>query len=450
MISQNRKEQLIGIVVIFLAGAMTSCTTNNWPQFRGPENNMIVSGDLPTEWGEDKNVAWTFGVDGDSWSSPIIWGNKVFVASAVPVSVAPPPERQEGQPRAEQGEDNRYLTDLYRWEVTCVDLETGTEIWKDVAYEGSPKIKKHRAHNYAGETPVTDGKRLYAYFGMTGLYCYDLDGQLLWEKDLGGYETQRGWGTGSSPVVHKNLLYIQVDSEEQSFLVALDTKTGEEVWRQNRDELTNYGTPVIWENSARTELVVGGKKARSYDPATGEMIWELHMAGHYNIPSAVGDENFLYLGNAGYRDVTSTLFCVKAGAEGDLTPAEGQSTSEGVVWSIADAPLGNPSPLFYEGLLYTLSSRGGEFTCLDPATGEIIYQEKIEKVGACWASQWAHEGQIFFYDEKGVTQVVKAGREFELLYQNKLDDKFWASIAAKGDAYIIRGVEKIYCIRNQE
>jgi outer membrane protein assembly factor BamB len=327
-----------------------------------------------------------------------------------------------------------------------MDLQTGEILWKQVAKEGSPRSKKHRATNYASETPVTNGKRLYAYFGMTGLYCYDLEGTLIWEKDLGAFKTFNGWGTGSSPVLYKDRLFVQVDNEESSFLLALDAETGEEIWKKEREEKTNYSTPIIWKNSVRTELVTGGKTARSYDPVTGELIWELKIAGHDNIPSAVADQDQLYLGNTRYRNTPGTLFCIRAGAEGDITPAEGETTSEGVVWSNPDAPTANSSPLLYKGLLYLISGRGGELTCINASTGEQIYKEKIENVSACWASPWAHQDKVFFTDEKGVTQVLKAGRTYEWLHQNVLDDKFWASVAASGDAYLMKGTEQIYCI----
>lgn len=429
----SRKQLIIATTIFLGAFALLSCTSNNWPQFRGPEFNMIATGkNLPTEWGDDLNVRWTYEVSGDSWSSPVVWGNKVFIASAFPVTVS----------------DSSYLEDVYRWQVACVDLETGDELWKQIAYEGNPRTKKHRATNYAGETPVTDGKRLYVYFGMTGLFCYDLDGELLWKKDMGAYKTLNGWGTGSSPVIYKDVLYVQVDNEEHSFLAALDSGTGEEKWKVDRDEKTNYSTPVIWKNSVRTELVTGGKKVRGYDPETGEVYWELYVAGHYNIPSGVTEKDLLYIGNSGHRDTPSTLFAVNAGAEGDITPTEGEETSSGVLWSNPDAPSGNPSPLLHDGLLYTLTSRGGEFSCIDALTGEIIYREKVEKVAACWASPWIHEDKIYFIDEKGVTNVIKAGREFELLHQNRLDDKFWASVAVTKDAYLIKGLERLYCIGN--
>ncbi len=160
------------------------------------------------------------------------------------------------------------------------------------------------------------------------------------------------------------------------------------------------------------------------------------------------EKDLLYIGNSGHRDTPSTLFAVNAGAEGDITPTEGEETSSGVLWSNLDAPSGNPSPLLHDGLLYTLTSRGGEFSCIDALTGEIIYREKVEKVAACWASPWIHEDKIYFIDEKGVTNVIKAGREFELLHQNRLDDKFWASVAVTKDAYLIKGLERLYCIGN--
>jgi outer membrane protein assembly factor BamB len=436
--------------LISIALILSACTSENWPQFRGVDQNMVVEGDLPTQWGMDKNVAWSVDVDGDSWSSPVIWDNKIFIAAAVPEKVYTPPERQEGEPRPDPAEDRHYLEEVYRWELSCYDLLTGEELWKQLAHKGNPRIKKHRLHNYAGESPVTDGKRIYMYFGMRGVYCYSLDGELLWEKDLGAFPTLRNWGTGSSPVIYEDLLYIQVDNEEKSFLVALDAKTGDEVWRVNRDEGTNYSTPMIWKNSTRTELVVGGKKARAYDPATGDLIWELAMAGHYNIPSPVGTEHYLFLGNSGYRDTPATFFCVKAGAEGDITPTEGETTSSGVLWSIPDAPLGNPSPLLHNGLLYLLSSRGGDLACLDAITGEVIYQEKVPKVGITWATPWAFEDKIFFYDDKGVTQVIKAGREFEVSHQNKLEGQFWASIAVKDNSYIFKAVDKMYCIKKPD
>ncbi|QGY44867.1 PQQ-binding-like beta-propeller repeat protein [Maribellus comscasis] len=443
------------ILFLFFAFFLSSCTTNNWSQFRGPDFNMVVIGkNLPTEWGDSLNIRWTADMDGESWSSPIIYGDKVFYSSAVLVKKAPV-KIQENEPEQKQGngdapppppEDNSYLEDIYRWQISCLDLKTGNELWKKISFEGNPRIKKHAGSTYACETPVTDGKRVYVYYGMVGVYCYDSGGGLIWEKDLGAYPTLNGWGTGSSPVLYNNVLYVLVDNEENSFLVALDAVTGEEKWRKSRDEKTTYSTPVIWENGHRTELVTLGSKARSYDPESGELLWELELGGRFAIPSPVFDDEAIYFGNAGGPDAVGPLFAVKAGADGNITPAEGETTSDGVIWLVPEAGVANPSPLLYNGLIYILSSRGGEISCFDALTGNLVYKEKIDGVGACWASPWVCDNKIYFYDERGNTRVLKAGREFELVSENSIDDKFWASIAVANGAYIFKGVEKIYCI----
>lgn len=441
MLQLSKSGIMILVSLIILNACNKPASTANWPQFRGPEASMIATGEnLPVEWGDQLNMAWTYELEGEGWASPVIWGNKVIVSAVVPEKINTP-----GEGEAEN--QDLFKSDVYRWELSCVDLGSGEEIWKKVIRHGNPRVSKHRNTNYAGETPVTDGERIYVSLGMNGLYCLDMDGELLWEKDLGAYETQNGWGTGSSPLLYDGKLYIQRDNEEQSFLVALHPLTGDEIWRVDREEKTSYATPFIWENSKRTELVTGGQRARSYDPATGELIWELQVNGRYSIPGPVATREMLYMGNAGFRDIPGTFFAVKAGARGELTPDSLSLSSEGLSWFNLDAPTGNPSPLLYGGLLYLLSSRGGELSCLDTANGELVYQEKIDGVAACWASPWASGDKIFFTDEKGKTRVIRAGRNFELLHENILDDRFWASMATTGEAYVFRGDKKLYCIR---
>ncbi len=316
---QRSSFSVYALVCIILFLILNSCTQkNNWPQFRGPEGNMLSSAtNLPEVWDTVKNVAWTYRLDGAGWSSPIVWGNKVFITSCFPEKVALVPERGpqqgppplprpgapgqgqgpqggqaprpgQGQPGAPPQEDNdtTFKQDVYRWEVTCIDLNTGKEFWKQVAYHGNPKVKKNPMNNYATETPATDGKRVYAYFGNIGLFCYDVYGNQLWKKDFGAYKVLNGWGTGSSPMLYNGMVYIQDDNEENSFIVALDAVTGEEKWRALRDEKTNYSTPYIWKNKIRTELVAGGKAVASYDPETGKPLWTMKAGGEmvYSIP----------------------------------------------------------------------------------------------------------------------------------------------------------------------
>ena len=308
-------------------------------------------------------------------------------------------------------------------------------------------MKKHTASNYASETPVTDGERLYIYFGMHGLYCYSMDGEELWSKDLGAFKTQMGWGTGSSPVIDKDRIFVQVDNHESSFLVALDKLSGEEMWRVDRAENTTYSTPYLWKNHKRTELVVGGSVIRSYNPENGQLYWELEGKGKNTIASASGDPQRLYIGNMKYLKTPATLFCVKAGARGDISPAEGDSISEGVIWSYAEAPLGNPTPLLHDDLLYVVGNRKGLVHILNAADGSLVHQLKVEGTGEVWSSPWIHENRVFFTDGKGTTSVFKARDDFALLHQNKLDDKVWSSVAASGDSYLIKGLDRLYCIR---
>ena len=434
---------------------------------------LSSSKSLPEEWDTIKNVAWTYKLDGAGWSSPIVWGNKIFITSAFPEKVAPVPERPpmqgpppppsrpgtspqgqaprpgQGQPGAPPQEDNdtTFKQDVYRWEVTCIDLNTGKELWKQVAYHGNPKVKKNPMNNYATETPVTDGKRVYAYFGNIGLFCYDLSGNQLWKKDLGAYKVLNGWGTGSSPVLYNGIVYIQDDNEENSFLVAIDAATGEEKWSVQREEKTNYSTPYIWRNKIRTELITGGKTVQSYDPETGKPLWTMKAGGEMVIPSPSGDENMLYIGNTGGQNTKGNMYAVKAGVDGDITPPDSTSTGKGVAWIFRDAGLGNSSPLLYQGNLYIIASRGGEIKCIKAANGSLVYKDRVSGLGAVWASPWAYNGKIWFYDEKGVTRSFTAGDKFELINDNRLNDKTWASVAITGNGYIFKGVETLYCVK---
>ena len=458
--------------------ALSCSQKQNWPQFRGQDfNNISIAKNLPSEWGNDKNIKWKFKIEGSGWSSPIVWGNKVFIVASIPVKLVsePMPQNVSTVPEEEEKEDTTaqggrpaapgtppapgqkpqtpppprpprppedttgFLKDTYRWEVTCLDLNTGKEIWKQVPYEGNPRIKKHSLNGYASETPVTDGKRLYVYFGMTGVFCYDLDGKQLWKSDIGAFKTQNGWGTGSSPVVYNDILYIQNDNEENSFLIAIDAITGKEKWRVSRNEKTNYSTPFVWKNNVREELVTLGKTARSYDLKTGDLLWEMKIGGEQSIPSPVADVNRIYLGNAGGREVKSNLYAIKAGAAGDITPKDSISLNSSIEWSFPAANLANPSPLLYKGLLYFLGSEGRSFTCLNSADGKLVYKTSIKRLAETWASPWAYNDRICFYDERGDTRTIRAGEKFELLSENRLKDRFWASAAITDNCIYLQG-----------
>ena len=429
-------------VLIFAIAVLSSCGTNNWPQFRGPDSNQHTSEkELPLEWSNEKNMNWKYDLDGRGWSCPIIWGTQVFFTNAVLEDPSILPPAKKGR-RLENPEDV-----IYNFEVVCLDLNTGEEIWKQVAYHGKPRYKTHRDNNYAPETMVTDGKHVFAYFGMTGLYCYDMKGNLVWEKDLGNYPMQSNWGTSSSPVLYKNVLYMQIDNEEKSFLAALNSKTGDEIWRVNRDEKSNWGTPLIWKNSVRTELVVQGLKTRSYNLVDGELLWEVDMGGGRNITSPTADSDMIFVGNEKRRNGGGTLFGIIAGASGDISLIEGELSNEYVVWSVPGSGIAMASPLVYEGLVYIIERNRGHIFCYEAATGEVVYPgTRISDAKAFWASPWLFDGKIYCLEEKGTTHVIQAGREFKELGQNKLDDRFWASTAIANSSYVFRGEKGIYCI----
>jgi outer membrane protein assembly factor BamB len=414
---------------LFIASHLA--TAENWPQFRGPNhNNLPNASNLPSDWSEDTNVKWKAPMPGTGWGSPIVWEDKIFVSTAV----------MTGEPQR-NAQDNEHSLELH-----CLNLNSGDTLWKRVCYKGKPTIGKHRDNTYASETPVTDGERVYVYFGMMGLYCFDMDGNPQWDKDFGTYQMERDWGTSSSPLLFKENVYLQIDSNQQSFLVAVDGKTGDEKWRINRDEPSNWGSPIIWNNSQRVELIAQGITTRSYNPENGEEYWSLHMGGGRNDSSPMPHDDILYLGNE-ERDAGGNLFAVKAGGTGDITPKSGEFSSEYVLWMKPKAGVAMASPLYYDGYMYVTDRRLGILSCYDAMTGKTIYsRQRLPGGKPVWSTPWAIDGKVFCVDEAGTTFVVKAGATLEVLDTNKLNGKFWCTPAFTDNNIILRSVDSIYCI----
>jgi outer membrane protein assembly factor BamB len=302
-------------------------------------------------------------------------------------------------------------------------------------------------NSYASETPVSDGERIYAYFGMTGVFCYDLSGKKLWSTELGSYPMMAGWGTGASPALDDERVFIQCDNEEKSFLVALDKKTGKEVWRVKRDEKSTYCTPLIWKNSKRTELVTsGGRKVRSYEPATGKLLWEMGGMGGQASASPVAGDDLLFVGCGG-RMGPKPLYAVKAGASGDITLKDGDDSNDGVAWSQSQGGPGIASPLYYKGHLYVMEQTG--LTCYDATTGKAAYKRQRLAGGRSGftSSPWAADGKLYFLDEDGTTFVIEAGPKFKLLGSNKVGEMCWSTPALADGAVFLRGVDHLFCIK---
>ncbi len=446
-------------VCVLLIGA--SCAAaQNWPQWRGPQaNGLAPEKKLPAQWGQDKNIAWKVALPGKGWSQPIVWGSKVFVTTAV----------TENQAKPEAGNFNPVATadgpassgfrfpgfgppppppdKLYSWKLLCLDGATGSILWERTAHEGKPRATVNRNNTYASETPATDGEHVIAYFGNTGLYCYDVSGNLVWSKDLGVYPMQLGWGTGSSPLLYGGRVFIQCDNDQKSFLVAFDKKTGDELWRVDRNEKSNWSTPYIWKNKQRTELITaGGGKLQSYNPDNGELLWEMSGAGRNSL-TPVGDQELLYADSVDrMMGGRGPIVAIRSGASGDISLKEGETSNAFVVWSSQLRTFRVASPLLYEGCLYMLDQQRGQVRCYDAKTGKEHYNQRLEGTRGFTSSPWGNDGKVFCLDETGITVVLKAGPKLEVLATNKLDEMFWSSVAVMGEKLLLRGVDHLYCI----
>jgi outer membrane protein assembly factor BamB len=430
-----------------------SVHAENWPQFRGPSGDGVVESKHPEKWSAE-NVAWKTKVPGVGWSQPIVWADKIFLTTAV----------AENQKRPKPGDwspgEAGVLTAFFgnyrrppdmecKWQVHCLDAASGKLLWEQTAHTGKPKIPIHANNSYATETPVTDGERVIAYFGSIGIYCYDDSGKLLWNKDLGSFPMQMDWGTGSSPILHGDLVYIQCDNDKASFLVALNKSSGDEVWRVTRTEKSNWATPFLWKNGQRTELVTGGGTSmRSYDPASGKLLWEMAASGRCSSsPVAAGDLLFVSSGDrlTGQRGI---LAAIKAGADGDISLRSGSKTNDFVTWSEELTGHRVASPVIANDCLYLLEQQAGILRCVDAKTGKQNYRQRLPGATGLTASPWTRDGKVYCLDQSGQTFVLSAEPEYKLLETNKLaDEMFWASPAIAADSLFLRSVDHLYCIR---
>lgn len=426
---------------IFASGASAQV---NWPQFRGPNAGVVEDDTLPTTWSTTENVAWVIDIPGRAWSSPIAWGDRIFVTSAVGAADDEMPKKGLYL----GGNRDKPSDKVHRWMVYCIDLSSGKILWEKLAHQDVPKNPVHIKNTYASETPVTDGQRVYAYFGNIGLFCYDFDGRKLWSKQFGNFKMRYNWGTAASPVLYKDRLYIVNDNDEQSFLIALDKKTSEQIWRVDRDEKSNWATPYIWENKQRTEIITSGTgKVRSYS-LDGELLWELGGLSGITIPTPFAKHDLLYVTSGFVADRKRPLFAIRPGARGDITLKDDQNSNQYIAWCQKQGGPYNPSPIVYGDYLYVLYDRG-IISCYNARTGSEIYSKERIAAGAnaFTSSPWANDGKIFCLSEDGETFVIQAGAEFKVLASNKLDEMCMATPAAVRGSLIIRTISKLYRIR---
>jgi outer membrane protein assembly factor BamB len=439
-VKQTRRISLALIVGITLT---VNALAGNWPQWRGPDGSGISNEkNLPSEWSPTRNIKWKTPIDGRSHSSPIVWGNRVFLTTAIEGPVVPGAKAVKHVVEGDKeflhpdsvGADRKHT-----FKVIALDRETGKILWQSTAWEGTPYDNRHRKSSYAASTPATDGKLVYAFFGTEGLYAYDFKGNLAWKTQLGNLGTV-GMGTGTSPILFGDLVIVQCDEENgaSSFIVALDKKTGKEVWKTARKVQVSWATPLLVKTATRTELITSGTEmVISYDPATGKELWRHKGVESNAIPSPVANNEMVFL-VAGFP--AKIALAIRLGQNGDLTG------TPNVPWKYEKGTAYVPSPIVYGDYLYLTTDRG-ILTCIDTKTGEVKYEGGRIPIPATFtASPVAFEGKILMTSEDGDTFMVKAGPKHEVMGTNSVGEPVYASPAIADGRIFIRGEKNLYCI----
>jgi outer membrane protein assembly factor BamB len=425
----------------------------HWPSFRGPSASGVADGqNLPQSWnGENgENIRWKTRIPGLAHSSPVIWGDRLFVTTA---------ESELGDATFKpglygDGDAAEDRTATHHWKVLALDKLTGEILWERIAHTGKPTDKRHIKATYANSSPATDGRYVAALFGSEGLYLYDLDGNLQWSKDLGrlnvgAYDApDYEWGSASSPIFYQDLVIVQCDTQAESFVLAADVATGETVWKTDRDEPPSWGTPTVVPWPDGDVLVTNGSNyLRGYDPRTGAEVWRLGGSSDITAPTPVFDDRGLVIVASGRRP-EKPIFAILPGASGDITLADGETANEFVAWSWVRRGPYMPTPIIYEGQLYVLNN-DGVFASYDMASGDEIYRVRIPHGGSGFsASPLASDGRLFLPGEDGDTFVVRAGREFGLIGTNSIPETVMATPAISDGMLFIRGHGHVFAVSN--
>ena len=487
--------------VLLGIGICHSTAESNWPTWRGPSGKGTAEGAPPIEWDAKKNVKWKAEIPGRGMSTPIVWGNKIFVLTAIPTGEKKQPQggspqagrggergrpsgggfnREEFMKRFDTNKDGQLSekereamraqfrrggsgsrsggrsrggrggrggfsmsqapTQAQKFAVVALDRETGKTLWQQSARQEFPHEGHHRDHGFASSSPVTDGKTLFVSFGSRGIYAYDLDGKKLWEKQLGKMRTRAGFGEGASPALTAKALIVLWDHEEQSFIVALDKQTGKELWRKNRDEQTSWTTPVVVKVNGREHIIVSGsKRTRSYDATNGEVVWESGGLTQNVIPTPVIGHGLVYV-MSGFRG--TALQAIKLTAKGDVT-----DDTSAIAWSYDRSTPYVPSPALSGDRLYFHKSNSAYLSCFNAKTGKPLYvDERLEGIRGIYASPLAANGYLYVVGREGTSLVLKDSDKLEVVATNKIDEKMDASPVIVGDQLFLRGHQHLYCI----
>ena len=424
------------LAVVFLFGAMIPLRGRNgndglnWPGFRGPNASGVAAKyATPLSWDIDTNdnIKWKTPIPGLAHSSPVIWGDRLFVTTASGEADA---ELKVGLYGSIEPVDD---DSVHEWKVYCLDKKTGKILWEKTAHKGVPKVKRHPKATHANSTPATDGKYVVAFFGSEGLYCYDMEGELKWKKDFGLLDSaffmvpSAQWEFASSPVIHQGVVIVQCDALNTAFLAAVEIETGKEIWRTTREDVPTWSTPTIHVGENRTQVIVNGfKHIGGYDFRTGKELWKISGGGDIPIPTPVVAHGLVFINGAHGR--LSPIYAVKLGSEGDISLTEEQASNDSVVWSVRRGGSYIITPLIYGDFLYNVQWNGA-LTCYRAKTGEVVYKEQLGKMTAFSASGVAADGKLYFCSEEGDVFVVKAGPDFEVLATNSMKDECMASPA---------------------
>jgi outer membrane protein assembly factor BamB len=421
----------------------------NWPSFRGSQAAGVAENqNLPDKWDGAKgtNIKWKTRIPGLAHSSPIVWGNRVFVVTAI--SSAGNDNFKPGLYGEGTASEDRSV---HQWKLYTLDKNTGKVLWERTAYEGVPREKRHIKSSYANSTPATDGRYVIAFFGSQGLYAYDMNGKLVWKKDLGVLDAgaydipSYEWGTASSPIIYKNLVIVQCDTQNEDFLMASDIKTGKTVWKAAREEFPSWGTPTVYTGKNRVELVTNASNfIRGYDPDTGKELWRLGGSSKITAPTPVFYNDLIVVASG--RRPEAPIFVIRAGARGDITLTKGESASKDIAWSKQQRGSYMPTPLIYGDYLYVLGN-AGLFDCYDLKTGAEVYRQRLPHQGEGFsASPVAADGRIYLPSEDGDIFVVKAGPQFELLATNPVGELLMATPAISSGMMFVRTQHHVLAI----
>lgn len=434
-------------VILILSGALQA--ESNWPSFRGPNASGVASGH-PTRAAWDlesgEGVWWRAPVPGLGHSSPVVWGDRLFVATAVS-------ERDRQELRIGLYGDISPLEDdsVHEWRVLCFDKTTGELLWERTAHRGVPAVKRHPKATHANTTVAVDGQRVVAFFGSEGLYAYSLDGEKLWERDFGTLDAgffrtpEAQWGFASSPVIEDGRVIVLADVQENSFLAALDAETGEDVWRVERDDVPTWGAPTVVESGGRKQIAVNGwRHLGGYDFETGEPLWRIAGGGDIPVPTPVFGGGLIYFTNA--HGGLSPIYAVRPDARGDISLEEGETAADGVAWSRPHGGAYMATPLYHDGLLYVLRDNG-VLGAYDARNGERVYEKRVgDGRTGFTASPIIAGGKLYIPSEIGEVYVVRPGRRFEELAKNRVGEALMASPAADEGALYFRTDRELVAI----